>query len=268
MPAFVRMEYSSALTGFVASDAFWPVYVPVQAHIGIGDSIMVNMPNPYNPCFILDVELAEEYVRSASFDRAASDKVCPWGLRERAAMGLCLENAPSPFAARYVVPVSTQTDMVLPIARISHLPNNYANDPRMPLGKVRIDELFKGARALAENRDWWPSRERGGDQGVRLATEATSMPSQSREVASNDRYYLISHHDTILFVDEAAQRFRHGPFGIAPFNLVLELAGTQAHLILLGDDPSKDRKLSFAQPTGEIRFLSHSFDPNLDQVVC
>ena len=204
LPAFVRMEYSSALTGFVASDAFWPVYVPAQAHIRIGDSIMVNMPNPYNPCLILDVELAEEYVRSASFDRAASDKVCPWGLRERAAMGLCLENVPPPFAARYVVPVSTQTDMVLPVARISHLPNNYANDPRMPLGKVRIDELFKGARALAENRDWWPSRERGGDEGVRLATGATSMPSQSREVASNDRYYLISHHDTILFVDEAA----------------------------------------------------------------
>ena len=45
-------------------------------------------------------------------------------------------------------------------------------------------------------------------------------------------------------------------------NFVLELAGTQAHLILLGDDPSKDRKLSFAQPTSEIRFLSHSFDPN------
>ena len=177
-------------------------------------------------------------------------------------MGLCLENVPLPFAARYVVPVSTQTDMALPIARISHLPNNYANDPRMPLGKVRIDELFKGARALAENRDWWPSREHGGDEGGRLATELTSMPSQNREVASNDRYYLISHHDTILFVDEAAQRFRHGPFGIAPLNLALELVGTQAHLILLGDDPSKDRKLSFAQPTGEIHFLSHSFDPN------
>ena len=53
LPAFVRMEYSSALTGFVASDAFWPVYVPVQAHIRIGDSIMVNMPNPYNPCLFL-----------------------------------------------------------------------------------------------------------------------------------------------------------------------------------------------------------------------
>jgi hypothetical protein len=29
LPAFVRMEYSRALGGFVASDAFWPVYVPV-----------------------------------------------------------------------------------------------------------------------------------------------------------------------------------------------------------------------------------------------
>ena len=271
LPAFVRMEYSAALSGFVASDAFWPIYVPVQAHIRLGDTIMVNMPNPYNPCFILDVELADEYVRSGSFDHEASARFCRWGVRERAAMGLCLENVPAPFATRYVVPVSTQTDMVLPVARISHLPNNYANDPRMPLGKVRIDELFNGARSLVEGGDWWPSRRRSGDGGsgsmgksecgtddsVQPATETTSMRPRSGE----DRYYLISHHDTILFVDEPAQRFRHGPFGIAPLNLVLELADSQGRLIHLSDDSSKNRRLSFAQPSGET-CLSQAFDPD------
>ena len=277
LPAFVRMEYSAALSGFVASDAFWPIYVPVQAHIRLGDTIMVNMPNPYNPCFILDVELADEYVRSGSFDREASARLCRWGVRERAAMGLCLENVPAPFATRYAVPVSTQTDMVLPVARIAHLPNNYANDPRMPLGKVRIDELFNGARSLIEGGEWWPSRNRGGDGGggsgsmaksefgtndsVQPATETTSMRSRSGEVTSDDRYYLISHHDTILFVDEAAQRFGHGPFGIAPLNLVLELADLQGRLILLSSDLSKNRRLSFAQPSGET-CLSQAFDPD------
>jgi hypothetical protein len=49
LPAFVRVEYSAALGGFVASDAFWPVYVPVQSHIRLGGTVLVNMPNPYMP---------------------------------------------------------------------------------------------------------------------------------------------------------------------------------------------------------------------------
>jgi hypothetical protein len=97
LPAFVRVEHSASLCGFVASDAFWPIYVPAQSHIRLGDIVLVNMPNPYNPCFILDAELAEEYVRSRSFDHDDSLAVGRWGVRERAAMGLCLENVPPPF---------------------------------------------------------------------------------------------------------------------------------------------------------------------------
>ncbi len=148
LPAFVRVEYSAALGGFVASDAFWPVYVPVQSHIRLGDTVLVNMPNPYNPFFILDVELAAEYVRSRSFDHEGSRALCPWGVRERAAMGLCLENAPPPFQTRYMVPVSRRTAMTPAFARVRHLPDNYANDPRSPLGKVRVDELFAGVQDL------------------------------------------------------------------------------------------------------------------------
>jgi hypothetical protein len=149
LPSFVRVEYNAALGGFVASDAFWPIYVPAQSHIRLGDSVLVNMPNPYNPCFILDPELAEEYVRSRSFDHDDSLAVGRWGVRERAAMGLCLENVPPPFQSRYVVPVCRQTAMVPGFARVSHLPNTYADNPSSRLGKVRIDELFAGARGLA-----------------------------------------------------------------------------------------------------------------------
>jgi hypothetical protein len=148
LPAFVRVEYSADLDGFVASDAFWPVYVPVQSHLRLGDTVLVNMPNPYNPFFILDVELAAEYVRSCSFDRERSRAMCSWGVRERAAMGLCLENVPPPFQTRYVVPVSRRTAMIPAFARVRHLPDNYANDPRSPLGRVRIDEMFTGLQDL------------------------------------------------------------------------------------------------------------------------
>jgi hypothetical protein len=148
LPAFVRVEYSTALGSLVASDAFWPVYVPVQSHICLGDTVLVNMPNPYNPLFILDVELAAEYVRSRSFDHESSRALCSWGVRERAAMGLCLENVPPPFQTRYLVPVCRRTGKLQEFARISHLPNNYANDPRSPLGKLRVDELFVGVHEL------------------------------------------------------------------------------------------------------------------------
>ncbi len=268
LPAFVRMEYSAALSGFVASDAFWPVYVPVQAHVCLGDTAMVNMPNPYNPCFIFDVELAREYVRSRSFDRAASGEVCAWGVRERAAMGLCFENVPPPFHTRYVVPVSTQADTVLPAARITHLPNNYANDPRMPLGKVRIDALFRGAGNL-RNADWWPIRD-----GMKNCSAECAAPSEvatrTRDVATSsvagetscgeatcqDKYYLISHHDTILYVDFAARRLCHGPFGIAPLNVFLELTGSRGRLILSENNALEDRPISVARLSGE--FCSQS----------
>ena len=101
LPAFVRTEFSAAQSGLVASDAFSPVYVPVQPHVMLDGLVMANMPNPYNPCFFLDRELAEEYVRTPSFDRVASAGVNRWDVRERAAMGLCLENVPKSFHMSY-----------------------------------------------------------------------------------------------------------------------------------------------------------------------
>jgi hypothetical protein len=148
LPAFVRVEYSAALGGFVTSDVFWSVYVPAQTHIRLGDIVLVNMPNPYNPFFILDVELAQEYVGTRSFDREGSREVSPWAVADRSAMGLCLENVPPPFQSRYLVPVSRQTGMVPAFAWVWHLPNNYADNPNSPLGKVRMDELFAGVRDL------------------------------------------------------------------------------------------------------------------------
>jgi hypothetical protein len=54
------------------------------------------------------------------------------------AMGLCLENVPAPFQTRYVVPVSRLSSMTPGFAWLSHLPNNYADNPNTVLGKVRM----------------------------------------------------------------------------------------------------------------------------------
>ena len=234
LPAFVRTEFSAAQGGLVASDAFSPVYVPVQSYISFDDLITANMPNPYNPCFILDRELAAEYVRTRSFDRAASVGVSPWGVRERAAMGLCFENVPKPFHSRYVVPVSMLNDTVPVFARIAHIPNNYANDPKTPLGKVRIDALFRGARALREG-EWWPS-------------------PHPAHTAAPDRFFLVSHHDTIIYFDDASRRIRHLPLGIAPLNLAAELAGASIRLFVAAGDPPRERLVSFVRSDGTIGF--------------
>jgi len=148
LPAFVRVEYSQAQIGFTTSDVFWPVYVPVQAHLRIGNTVFVNMPNPYNPFYILDIGLAEEYRKSPSFDREESRKRANWNDPDRSAMGLCLENVPPPFHCRYVVPVSGRTGGVPAAAWVWHLPNNYADNPDSVLGKVRMDELFAGVPGL------------------------------------------------------------------------------------------------------------------------
>ena len=63
-------------------------------------------------------------------------------VRERAAMGLCFENIPVFFQSRYVVPVSTKTGIAPNYTWISHLPNNYANNPSIPFGKIRMNSLF------------------------------------------------------------------------------------------------------------------------------
>jgi hypothetical protein len=86
---------------------------------------------------------------TGAFDREANQAVCRLGgVRERAALGLCLENVPPPFQTRYLVPVSRRTGKLPEFARISHLPDNYANDPHSSLGKVRVDELFVGVHDL------------------------------------------------------------------------------------------------------------------------
>jgi hypothetical protein len=254
IPSFVRVEWSGALGGFVASDAFWPVYIPAQTHLALGDTVMVNMPNPYNPCFILDTELAKEYVCSPSFDRAASRDVAAWGIRERAAMGLCLENVPRPFQTRYVVPVEMHSGMVPARARISHLPNTYANDPRMPLGKVRLVELFHGAKELKQGR-WWPSPPCPGSVDESRAASAENGDRASIAF-SEDLYYLVTHHDTVIYLDRAAQRLRHGPFGVVPVNLVVGLAEAAADLVVLGEPGLGRARLAFASPGGDTRSLS------------
>jgi hypothetical protein len=268
LPSFIRVEYSTALGGFTSSDVFWPVYVPVQSHVLLDDMVLLNMPNPYNPLFILDLELAAEYIRSPSFDRQASGTVCPWGVAERAAMGLCLENVPAPFQSRYVTPICRKTEAVPAFAWVWHMPNNYADNPRSPLGKVRMDRMFAGAGELGQGGRWSTTNSVAATTGDRddgsLATPEESDSYHVRAagnadddtvsadaslvvehvLALQDQYHLITHHDTVVFVDADFRLVCHAPFGIAPWSLVIELAGQKGRLLMRGESPGEVRQLS------------------------
>jgi hypothetical protein len=151
-----------------------------------------------------------------------------------------------------------------------HLPNNYANNLRSPLGKVRMDSLFFGTEELGKEGSSAPMGTRtlsqcagtndpgGGEpsaEGPEIEDEIgfasdgeSGAPTASRgDTKYRQRYYLVSHHDTILYVDAEFQLLRHAPFGIAPMNLVLEIAGLRGRLLMTGKSASDIRQVSFAQ---------------------
>lgn len=290
LPSFVRVEYSKSLGGFTGSDVFWPVYVPVQSHMVLGDMVLANMPNPYNPLFILDLELAAEYVQSPSFDRQASATVCRWGVAERAAMGLCLENVPAPFQSRYVIPISRKLDAAPPFALVWHMPNNYADNPRSALGKVRIDRMFVGAGELRDDSRWSianstaitaddldDERQRSSDEsgryhaGVASNAAADAFDADASLLAENvpalsDQYYLITHHDTVVFFDSDIRRVRHAPFGIAPWSLTIELAGQKGRLLTRRKSLGEVRQLSVGRTDNDTptQMIPTNFDRDIE----
>jgi hypothetical protein len=263
LPAFIRMEYRAAVGGYTASDAFWPIYVPAQASLRIGDMFMVNMPNPYNPLYILDRELAREYLASPSQDRTRSLEVAPWGISERAAMGLCLENTPAPFQSRYVVPVSVGTGKTPPFAWILHIPNNYADNPRSALGKVRIDSLFAGAAEAVEIGPWGASGH-GEPPHLRAITLGAGAMREDAGPQSHDLFHLVTDHDTIVYLDMATRRLRHAPLGIAPFNFLLEIVGSQARLWMVSDQAAGLSQLHLSGFDGSVDPLPGRSPPDCE----
>ena len=79
-----------------------------------------------------------------------------------------------------------------------------------------------------------------------------SASNQRGETMFENQYRLVSHHDTILYVDEDSKRVRHAPFGVAPLNLVLQLVGPRGRLMMRRGSSSEGRQISFTQSAGEI----------------
>lgn len=157
VPAFLRTEWSPERGSYMNTDNVEPVVLAERPHVLAADHGFVSVDNPYCGAFILDHDLAREYVVSRSFDPDRSAEVSPFGVRERAAMGLTFENPPAPFVYRVVVPVSIATGIPPHCAWLAHLPNNYAENANEPFGKITMTNLFFGnfnaaTKAIAGDR--------------------------------------------------------------------------------------------------------------------
>jgi len=145
IPGLLRVEWNAAKEQYMAADNLRSVDVGSRPFVSNGIYAFIEPHNPYFGAFILDAELAHEYVSSRSFHVDESRKVTNWHIRERAAMGLTFENPPHPFVYRYVVPVLIASATVPKCAWLPHLPNRFVNNPNTRFGKLAISELFVGS---------------------------------------------------------------------------------------------------------------------------
>ena len=113
---------------------------------------------------------------------------------------------------------------------------------------------------------------------VNQALEEYGTPKKNVQVVSADGmpptppqgiYRLISHHGTLLFFDTKARRLRHGPLGMVPQNLVLDIIGDRCRLLCIGSDPAQCHQLQLVSPQGFVEVIeeqSASFDVHLHKI--
>src|SRR4029078_29643 len=93
IPSFIRIEFNSNDNRLYIVDQIGVSDLMSRKVVNVDSYSFVNPDYPHNAMFILDRDLALEYINTRSFDRDRSIEVRPqWGLCERASMGLCFED--------------------------------------------------------------------------------------------------------------------------------------------------------------------------------
>lgn len=108
----------------------------------------VSLGNPYMGMMILDQEMAEKYVVSASSDPVKSFELTQfrcWPLADRSSMGLAFENLRPGQEHRRVVPVIKVDNslQIAPCGLVEHCDTKYSRDLQDKLGRVLdLTEMF------------------------------------------------------------------------------------------------------------------------------
>lgn len=141
IPSFLRYELKDGSTQKLATDITGRVFLPWLPRVRISsDYHYINLPEPYQGCYLLDRELAGEHL----FGPSSSPDFGPWNIREKAAQGVTFLDVPKGSFSRNFLGVKVADGTVDSRATIHHIANNYANDPMTKFGKVPIDRIFTG----------------------------------------------------------------------------------------------------------------------------
>lgn len=149
IPAFVRVEESMNSNQWVSIDHFEgkPSTFKNLPKYSTADEVYVQLDNPYCACYLLDKELATEFVNSKAFNEKTSRELTWWDIGARAAMGLGFVNPPTGFKSRHVVPVKKAGNyyQIKEEAKLHHLPNIYSqvvssSNSYLAVDKIIVDE--------------------------------------------------------------------------------------------------------------------------------
>ena len=136
IPGFLRRETNNRGES-VSTDVTEPQALASTPLLKAGDLIFASLRQCYQGMYLLDKQLALEFF----FSDASSPDTGIWGIREKAAQGLTYWNVPASAHSRIIVGLS-QEMQIHPHSQIHHLPNNYADNPNSPFGKIPVDSIF------------------------------------------------------------------------------------------------------------------------------
>ena len=158
IPSFFRVERAQS-GAWHSTDQTARVCARLLPHVRISPSLwFVNLPNPFQPMYLFDRELAAEHAAGPAIRRGFG----PWGvrlsessqsvygdIREDAAQGQTFVAVPRGFIARNAVPFDPRDNSIPHHCFVHHLPNNYADNPASPFGKLAVPDGLLAPRPTA-----------------------------------------------------------------------------------------------------------------------
>ncbi len=148
IPSFLRYELRRDCPDLLSTDVTRPLSLNNLPRIAWSkDYAFVNLPLPYQGMYLLDRDLMQEHLSGPS----SSPDHGRWAIRERATQGLTFTAIPQGCTSRNFVGYCRDEGHIDLRCLIHHLPNNYANDPDSPHGKVRVIDLLRQEAAAAQD---------------------------------------------------------------------------------------------------------------------
>lgn len=143
LPALLCYEVSPSGQSFVAGFR-GPQIVQPQEIVELDGQRFIAPKFPYWPGYVMDRELAREYLRSAWADRETANRQ-PEGPRDdprvHAALGLTYVDVPAGLNSRNVLPVDEDWQP-LPECMALHIPGNYVRTHKYSFGTVPVAAMF------------------------------------------------------------------------------------------------------------------------------